>query len=235
MDQRIQSKFLESVNIIQSRLTFIAPSDTLSNDEKLRFYGLYKQATTGPCSGATKPAFWDVVARAKWDSWNSLGDMTQEEAMLEYADELLDYLKRMSLKYPRALEFIDLLQSVAETGNSVHSLHSNNNDADVDESNLQRSGSKSSSNHSLVTDRERFHSISSAASPQISSSLPDLEDRVKFLELCLKLVEDRISTLEKYKRDKSRRIAVSAVGVFVMIMLFRRDGILSSMKKKLFG
>lgn len=32
---------------------------------KLQLYGLYKQATVGPCT-APKPAFWDRAARLKW-------------------------------------------------------------------------------------------------------------------------------------------------------------------------
>lgn len=31
----------------------------------LKFYGYYKQAKEGPCKEA-KPAFWDVVKKAKW-------------------------------------------------------------------------------------------------------------------------------------------------------------------------
>lgn len=31
----------------------------------LKFYGLYKQATNGQCN-ISKPAFYDVVGKAKW-------------------------------------------------------------------------------------------------------------------------------------------------------------------------
>lgn len=36
-----------------------------SNETKLKFYALYKQATQGTCKGG-RPAFWDVINRAKW-------------------------------------------------------------------------------------------------------------------------------------------------------------------------
>jgi hypothetical protein len=36
-----------------------------SDKAKLQFYGLYKQATAGPCS-TSRPAFWDPTGRAKW-------------------------------------------------------------------------------------------------------------------------------------------------------------------------
>jgi len=53
----------------------------------LRFYAYFKQATQGTCSG-TRPAFWDLVGRAKYDAWKRLGDMSRNEAMKKYVDEL---------------------------------------------------------------------------------------------------------------------------------------------------
>ena len=53
----------------------------------LKFYGYYKQATLGPCDDA-KPSFWDVVKRAKWEAWHKLGNMSPEEAMRNYVDDL---------------------------------------------------------------------------------------------------------------------------------------------------
>lgn len=58
-----------------------------SNELMLRFYGFYKQATEGPAVG-TRPGFWDVIKRAKWDAWARLGNMSKEEAMQRYVDEL---------------------------------------------------------------------------------------------------------------------------------------------------
>uniref|UniRef100_A0A8B9HCC2 ACB domain-containing protein n=1 Tax=Astyanax mexicanus TaxID=7994 RepID=A0A8B9HCC2_ASTMX len=49
----------------------------------LKFYSYYKQATLGPCN-IPRPGFWDPVGKAKWDAWNELGDMSQEEAMGAY-------------------------------------------------------------------------------------------------------------------------------------------------------
>lgn len=53
----------------------------------LRFYSYYKQATEGPCQQA-KPAFWEVVKKAKWDAWSRLGNMSRMEAMNNYVEEL---------------------------------------------------------------------------------------------------------------------------------------------------
>lgn len=58
-----------------------------SNDLLLRFYAYYKQATIGP-NNQSKPSFWDVVNRTKWQAWHHLGDMPKETAMQEYVNEL---------------------------------------------------------------------------------------------------------------------------------------------------
>ena len=43
----------------------IAGSDSLKTDALLHLYGLYKQATSGPCD-TFRPSFFDRKARAKW-------------------------------------------------------------------------------------------------------------------------------------------------------------------------
>ncbi len=43
----------------------VAGSDTLGTDTLLHLYGLYKQATSGPCT-TFRPSFFDRKARAKW-------------------------------------------------------------------------------------------------------------------------------------------------------------------------
>ena len=53
----------------------------------LKFYGLYKQATEGPCN-LPKPAFYEVVKGYKWNAWNCLGNMEKKDAMKTYVDEL---------------------------------------------------------------------------------------------------------------------------------------------------
>ncbi|CAL1536535.1 unnamed protein product [Lymnaea stagnalis] len=50
---------------------------------KLKIYGLFKQATQGKCN-APKPGMMDLVGKAKWNAWNELGDMTQDDAQKAY-------------------------------------------------------------------------------------------------------------------------------------------------------
>jgi acyl-CoA-binding protein len=58
-----------------------------SHELMLRFYAYFKQATEGPCV-APRPAFWEVVKKMKWEAWNKLGNMSREEAMNNYVEEL---------------------------------------------------------------------------------------------------------------------------------------------------
>ncbi|KAF7664646.1 hypothetical protein LDENG_00170510 [Lucifuga dentata] len=67
-----------------------------SNDMMLKFYSYYKQATVGSCN-IPRPGFWDAVGKAKWDAWNSLGDMSQEEAMAAYVEEMKLILEGMPM------------------------------------------------------------------------------------------------------------------------------------------
>jgi acyl-CoA-binding protein len=61
----------------------------------LKFYAYFKQGTEGPCK-MRRPAFWDVVGRAKYDAWKRLGEMPKEKAMKEYVEELGKIVETMS-------------------------------------------------------------------------------------------------------------------------------------------
>ncbi|KAF6136196.1 hypothetical protein GIB67_001605 [Kingdonia uniflora] len=58
-------------------------SQKVSNDVQLELYGLYKIATEGPCT-TPQPSALKISARAKWNTWQRLGTMGQEEAMQRY-------------------------------------------------------------------------------------------------------------------------------------------------------
>jgi len=61
----------------------------------LRFYAYYKQGTEGSCKGS-RPGFWDVVGRLKYDAWAKLGDMPSEVAKEKYVEELKQIAETMS-------------------------------------------------------------------------------------------------------------------------------------------
>lgn len=65
------AKYLESVTL------------KLDSNQLLEFYSYYKQAIQGKCNTA-RPSWYNMTARQKWDAWNGLGDLCQEEAMKKY-------------------------------------------------------------------------------------------------------------------------------------------------------
>ncbi|KAL4717879.1 hypothetical protein ACJJTC_005724 [Scirpophaga incertulas] len=89
----LEDKFNAAVNVIRSLPK--SGSYQPSNELMLRFYSYFKQATDGPCD-KPKPGFWDVVNRAKWESWNKLGNMTRDDAMQAYVNELHKIVETMS-------------------------------------------------------------------------------------------------------------------------------------------
>lgn len=60
---------------------------TLTDNDKLEFYKYYKQATLGK-NTTEKPGMFSFVAKAKWNAWNDLGDMSKEDAKKNYVASL---------------------------------------------------------------------------------------------------------------------------------------------------
>ncbi|KAG9273665.1 acyl-CoA-binding domain-containing protein 5-B-like isoform X1 [Astyanax mexicanus] len=78
------------------------------SDEMLAlFYSYYKQATVGPCN-TTKPNAWDSIGKAKWEAWKALGEMTKEQAMKEYIQEIQLILEMI----PVTEEMVDLMDEL---------------------------------------------------------------------------------------------------------------------------
>ncbi|KAJ3054243.1 acyl-CoA binding domain-containing protein 6 [Rhizophlyctis rosea] len=57
----------------------------LDNQALLRLYAFYKLSTVGPCN-TPKPGLFDFTGKAKWDAWNSLGNIPKDEAMSKYIE-----------------------------------------------------------------------------------------------------------------------------------------------------
>lgn len=60
-----------------------------SDNDKLEIYKYYKQATIGDIN-IVKPSFLYFKDRAKWDTWNSVKGLTQNEAMKLYIKKIND-------------------------------------------------------------------------------------------------------------------------------------------------
>ncbi|SHH74590.1 Acyl-CoA-binding protein [Chryseolinea serpens] len=63
-----------------------------TNEELLRLYGLFKQATEGDATG-DRPGGFDFKAIAKFDAWEELKGKTKEQAMTEYVTLVNDLHK----------------------------------------------------------------------------------------------------------------------------------------------
>lgn len=64
---------------------------TISNDDLLELYALYKQATVGDINTSC-PSIFDPRGRAKWNSWNNKKGLSQETCKTRYCD-LVEALK----------------------------------------------------------------------------------------------------------------------------------------------
>ncbi len=62
-------------------------SERPDNQTLLKLYGLYKQGAAGD-NQEPKPGFTDFVASAKWNAWNQLKGMAQDDAKQQYIDAI---------------------------------------------------------------------------------------------------------------------------------------------------
>jgi acyl-CoA-binding protein len=84
----LKTQFEEAVNYVQTAEGDFKPS----NELKLQFYSLFKQATEGDVTGK-RPGMTNFVGRAKFDAWEKLKGTSSEEAMQKYIDLLEDMKK----------------------------------------------------------------------------------------------------------------------------------------------
>ena len=54
-----------------------------SNQDMLELYSLFKAASVGAVQGK-RPGALNMVARAKYDAWSKLGEISKEDAMNQY-------------------------------------------------------------------------------------------------------------------------------------------------------
>lgn len=94
MDESQFNEILSDLGTDESETTFNKACDYLQHlvnqleaSTLLEFYGLYKQATVGPCN-TSKPGIFSMNARAKWNAWNDLGSMGKESAIQKYIAKL---------------------------------------------------------------------------------------------------------------------------------------------------
>ncbi|ABN65890.1 acyl-coA-binding protein [Scheffersomyces stipitis CBS 6054] len=72
-------EFTDKANAVQNL------SKRPNDDELLKLYGLYKQATVGD-NTTDKPGIFDLKGKYKWQAWKDLEGTSQEEAEQSYIE-----------------------------------------------------------------------------------------------------------------------------------------------------
>jgi diazepam-binding inhibitor (GABA receptor modulating acyl-CoA-binding protein) len=86
------NKSIEVINSLKQR-SKIQPTDT----EKLKIYGLYKQAIDGD-NKIDMPYSIQYKAKAKWQAWKDNSGKTKDKAKLEYIELVASFCKKHSIK-----------------------------------------------------------------------------------------------------------------------------------------
>lgn len=169
----LEEKFHAAVKAIQ-RL----PNDGSfqpSNEMKLTFYGLYKQATVGPCN-ESRPSFFNLVNRAKWDAWDKCRSMSKQAAMVAYIDEIRKILETMPqtnevLRFTQLIgpfyEFVDdqPTEQTASIKTNSHRKKTNSNEFLVN-----GTGGDDHHEHSSIHTNGPTHNLVSSSNGPVPSS-----------------------------------------------------------------
>ena len=73
------------------------PAQSVSNEDKLKLYGLYKQINEGNCI-CEQPWPWNVEETAKYNAWRLNFNMTKNAAMMKYIDVAKQLIEKYSHK-----------------------------------------------------------------------------------------------------------------------------------------
>lgn len=84
---------------------------SLSDDQKVKLYALFQQATNGPCK-LPRPWFFDSVGKSKYKAWISLGEMPQSLAAQIYVELVLEYLMSLQSKIISMSDSVDGIPEV---------------------------------------------------------------------------------------------------------------------------
>ncbi|XP_048020617.1 acyl-CoA-binding domain-containing protein 5-B isoform X2 [Megalobrama amblycephala] len=155
----IQKRFEAAVKVIRS-----LPEDgsyDLSDDMLVMLYSYYKQATAGPCN-TLKPNSWDPIGKAKWEAWKALGNMTKDQAMMEYVQEIQLIIETLPVteKMEELLEALDPFYEIVE-------------DEDDDEDVASKAAQLSTDSSTLAAERGSLPVCNGSEENSVSSSTND--------------------------------------------------------------
>ncbi|KAJ1364284.1 Acyl-CoA-binding protein 3 [Parelaphostrongylus tenuis] len=116
----LDNQFDAAVTIIQ-KLPKEGPVST-SNEQKLQFYSLYKQATIGDVN-TERPGIFSIIERRKWDAWKAVEGLNRDEAKRRYIKVLLEMFDKIAEVRPFLL-MTALQVSIALPITTFHTLFS---------------------------------------------------------------------------------------------------------------
>ena len=90
--EEIKEKFTKAANEIKANTEL-----KLDNDTLLSLYGYYKQGLEGDCN-TEAPGFLDFKGKAKWEAWNKLKGLSNEDAMKKYYKKVKKILEEKEKK-----------------------------------------------------------------------------------------------------------------------------------------
>ncbi|KAI8376446.1 acyl CoA binding protein-domain-containing protein [Radiomyces spectabilis] len=105
--QDTQHQFCQALAIVRT-----LPDDgplQPSATEKLRFYGLYKQATQGDCTLSPPPAT-NKIQYAKWKAWQTMKSLNPVQAQKLYVNLLAKLLLEFIEDHPEHDQYVEFLQ-----------------------------------------------------------------------------------------------------------------------------
>ncbi|OIW20854.1 hypothetical protein TanjilG_24932 [Lupinus angustifolius] len=135
-------------------------SKSVGNDVEMELYGLHKVATEGPCR-QPQPMPLMLSARAKWNAWQKLGNMSPEVAMEQYISLVSD-------KVPGWIKY-------ASAGIRKHELVG----SEISESVAAHLSTSLSHQQMILTDRELEQEKESSAHDRSPLTEAGLENNVK--------------------------------------------------------
>lgn len=110
-------------NEFQSAVSYInrlPPSAYVSTSTQLQLYAAYKCVTVGPKPTSSRPSFFDMTGRAKWDAWDNLSKTLVDEADPVQAAEQLYLGHARKLGWSEAEQsHNDTVSPISESGESA--------------------------------------------------------------------------------------------------------------------
>ena len=64
-----------------------------SDEELLKLYSLFKQGSKGDCDQSA-PSRINFIARSKWEGWNAMKGISQDDAMQQYVNLVEDLFSK---------------------------------------------------------------------------------------------------------------------------------------------